>query len=93
MTVRVKEWIQHIEETEHRTPDPKVIQGIVLLDKIAIAFKIMGQKDAAEGNEVFTTEKFMEWGSKYFPNDPETAECLAELMQLHYMDGYNGGSA
>ena len=93
MNTRAQEWIQQIEETEGRKLEPEMNRGISLVDKLAIAFKAMGQRDAVEGNEAFTAEEFREWGNKQLPNAPETAACLAELMQLHYMDGYEGGAA
>ena len=92
MNIRVKQWIQQVEETEGRTLEPEVIQAIILVDKYAIEFKLMGEKDATEGRNAFSDNEFIEWGNKQMPCDSDTAAVLAELMQLHYMGGYKGGA-
>lgn len=93
MTTRAKKWIRQVEETSGQKLEPEIVQAIIWVDKAAIAFKIIGERDKAEGKKPYSTEEFVAWGHERVPDDSDMAWDLAELMQLCYMDGYESGAA
>lgn len=90
--MKILSHISEFEELLGRKMTPGAIRFIEKLDILGKKFEDKGREDAANTHPAMSDNVFMEYCRKIFDDDPELTESIAALMQICYMDGYNGKS-
>lgn len=91
MTLTVLHFVEAYEQTNGRKPDESSMKFIEKLDRAGQTFRTRGREDADQDRKPKSKDEFMEASMKYYGEDPEWAQMVADMAYAYYMEGYEGG--